>query len=297
MAQANEALQAHVLRPQQEALNLRRTQARDELAAALRGGELADGLCENVLSALPKQGSLKYAILCKRNPEAAQAVRDAVRDQVEADARLASLRDEYLAAVQENADLKALSPDARAAYVHAAEADLENRLANALIANARGGEAPKPIARQSTNAAEAYLPPVERRWTLALQEELGSCLTSDERKALRLGIASATEGQTLDGEARRALSKLPTLKAAPPTGVTLAASAEQAIANGAHGIRNIMEQAAGGSRPDAGDDAGRNAMNVGSRILARALRAVLRGIVPLRAAQAPALRVALKLKG
>ena len=57
IAEANDALRAHVLRPQREALSLERTQARDELVARIRGMELEQGALASLRASLPAEGS------------------------------------------------------------------------------------------------------------------------------------------------------------------------------------------------------------------------------------------------
>lgn len=79
MAEANDALRAHVLRPQREMLNLERTQARDELVSQIRNMELGRETFAQLRASLPAEGSLKHALLARHHPESAKAVDEAVR--------------------------------------------------------------------------------------------------------------------------------------------------------------------------------------------------------------------------
>lgn len=142
MRQANDELRAVVLRPRRDELNLARTQARDELAARVRGLELDEEQRRSVIEALPREGSLKYARLAKLHSGSAEAVDAAVRRAIESDEGLKQLRSRYFEAAAEYGRLKGLEGARLEAHMSAAEADLRTRLGNALISNIRSANVP-----------------------------------------------------------------------------------------------------------------------------------------------------------
>lgn len=277
MVEANDELCALMLRPRQEALNLARTESRDELVAMMRSTVGADAaLAERVRERLPESGSLRYRSIAKRAPEAARAVEGEVRAAVRASPDMAEARQRHVDAVRENARLKSLSGGALEAYVRATERDLDARLCNAAIAaalptegRARASVAARPAARPDAGA-QPELAPRDRRRATALREELHSCLTARERSALAASMAGKEGGPA---EAEQALRKLPLARTWAATGTgsigTAAARAAPAIA------RLLAEPTARRRRGDAGDEAGHAALRALER-LARAAWRVLR---------------------
>lgn len=267
MARANDELRAAVARPQREELSLARTRARDDLVAEMRSCSLEPGSRDAVLAALPAEGSLKYGRLAKFCPEARDAVDGCVERAVRGRTDLTELRARYMEAAAGHARLKGLQGAAYGAHMAAAEADLRNRLGNALILNVRArrdlsSEAPPLGPCGDSTFAES---PASRLGTARLCEELAACLSPAEVRdvadALR-GLASG-RAEALSRCAPR-LEKLPSLKGG------VAGVCESAAAN-ARGVAALAAQAAvPGCGGDAGDDAALEALGLALRA-ARAL--------------------------
>lgn len=273
IAEANDALRAHALRPQREALSLERTQARDELVARVRGMELEQGALVSLRASLPAEGSLKHASLARRRPEAARAVDDAVGRIVASDPELRALQERYERAALGHARLKGLAGEALAAHLSAAESDLRRRLGNALIANVRGRSpsmgVPAARAARAAPGEEAPLAaPSARRQAAAIAEELSCCLTAKERDILAAGVVQgARAGAPLAKEPLSIARKVPAVKASIGAGELASAVA----ANGA-GVCALAGRAVEGEPGDAGEEALRGSARSLALVLAFAIR-------------------------
>lgn len=274
MAQANDELRSHVMRPQREAVSLVRTQARDELVASMRDMKLEDAKVAEIAQALPAEGSLKYARLAKLNPEALKPVDAAVNEALSSDIDMAQSARRFREAVLEHGKIKGLDGAALQAHVDVAEADLRTRLGNACITNVRAavGMASEHVepAPEIELRTEVFTLPAERKHLRALYEELESCLAPEDKQALTSGIRKLAETGLLPEEAYRALAKAPSVRA----------QSASLIALGTVSARRLVMsaiQAAGEGGSDFGDDVGRGvervAMNVAAKALFRAIRA------------------------
>ncbi len=282
IAEANDALRAHVLRPQREALSLERTQARDELVARIRGMELEQGALASLRASLPAEGSLKHANLARRCPGAAKAIDDAVGRIVASDPELRFLQERYEQAALGHARLKGLAGDALVAHSNAAESDLRRRLGNALIANVLGRSpslrAPADNGRRLAPEGEAFLStPRARKRVVAISEELSSCLTAKERVVLASAVAqSARTGAPLAKKPLSIARKAPAVR----TAVGADALASAVIANMA-GVCVLARRAVGGEGGDAGEEALRGCARSIAAVLSFAIRcARMKGAPP-----------------
>lgn len=262
MRQANDALRAAVLKPQRDELNLTRTQARDELVARIRNAALSDVQRQSVVEALPKEGSLKHAKLARFHPQAASAIDAAVRQAINADARMRELWDKYEKAVLGHAELKGLKGATLEAYVSAAQADLRTRLGNALVSNIRNAEsatiAIKPRFEVELETRIELELPIRRR-ARQLAEEISSCLSDKEAASLSKTVLSRT---CASGQLRpNALRSLPSVgEEGDAVRVSLAANAR--------GISILARQAFPKTgKGDYGDEAGRRALALTARAL------------------------------
>lgn len=272
MAEANDVLRAHVLRPQREMLNLERTQARDELVSQIRNMELGRETFAQLRASLPAEGSLKHALLARHHPESAKAVDEAVRRIVASDPELGALLERHERAALGQARLKELTGDALEARSHAVKADLGRRLGNALISNVRE-KAPSPHVaaiespRPTPKGKELLPTPLARRQAESIAEELSCCLSAKERAVLASGIArSVKSGAPLAKEAVSAARKAPAVKAA----ASADALASTVAANVA-GIGALAGRAVGSEGGDAGEGALRWSLRATARALALAV--------------------------
>lgn len=208
MMEANDELRSLMLRPRQEALNLARTEARDELVASARELVCHEGeLAEAIRTQIPESGSIKFRAIARRAPENARTIREKTLEAVLSSQRTRRLYNSYLDTVRENAGLKSLSGDALEAYVRAARNDLDARICNAAIASAM----PRPTRPRldesrtdtvglddgmagSDSGAEAALLPRERKRMTSLGEELSSILSGRERESLAKSLATTEPG-------------------------------------------------------------------------------------------------------
>lgn len=273
MTQANGTLQAFVLKPQQESLNLARTQARDELVARMHSIALDSELAQSVKAALPETGSLKYASLERRQPVAAAKISSITDTQIESTQELSKLREDYCRAVRANAELKCLTGQQFEAYVDAAMSDLQTRANNALIANVRGVDSPtiKPVPALNK---EQLLLPKDRRQVQMFTEEISSCLKPNEQAQLRHSLESAFEEQE-DSQTKQLFNKIPALQCHFEAIISgLAANASK--------LTKLFSMATSANKGDTGDDVGQRAIRIGSRVLAAAMNFALRHSPPQR---------------
>lgn len=274
MAQANDELRSHAMRPQREAVSLVRTQSRDELVASMRDMKLEDAKVAEIAQALPAEGSLKYAKLAKFHPEALKPVDAAVNEALNGNAEMAKSVRRFREAVLEHGRIKGLDGVALRAHVDAAEADLRTRLGNACIANVRAAAGMIPERIEPTPEmelrTEVFTLPSERKRLQTLAEELESCLTPEERRALASGLRQLAATGSFPEEAHRALAKASSVRTHPPRFTALGTA-------GAHRLAASAAQAVGQGGGDFGDDVGRSiecaAMNAAARVLLRAIQA------------------------
>ena len=270
MAEANDVLRAHVLRPQREMLNLERTQARDELVSQIRNMELGRETFAQLRASLPAEGSLKHALLARYHPKSAKAVDEAVRRIIASDSELSALLECHEHAALCQARLKGLTGDALEARSRAVKADLGRRLGNALISNVRGRAQCPDAAERPLPAPEGeeLLPtPLARRQAESIAEELTCCLSAKERAVLASGIARSVEsGVPLAKEAASAARKAPSVKAA----ASADALASAVVANVA-GIGALAGRAVGSEDGGAGEEALRWSVRETGRALAFAV--------------------------
>lgn len=266
MSQANDELRAAVLRPQRDELSLVRTQARDELAARLRGLELGEEQRRSVIEALPSEGSLKYARLAKLHSNSTEAVDAAVCRAFESDESLRQLRGQYFEAAAEHGRLKGLEGARLEAHMSAAEADLRARLGNALISNVRNASAPSADHGCRREPAEPEyeiaLPPAARRRAQQIYEESVSCLGADGRERLAKCVAE-TSWESISAQ-RLELERIPSI------GVN-AASVSSALSANTKAVLGLAERAMGGEGGDFGDESSRRAVGLALRSLGVAL--------------------------
>lgn len=311
MARANDELRAAVMKPQRDELSLARTQARDELVAAVRAIRLDEKQRKAVLAALPPEGSLKYGRMSKFHPDGCVAVDRCVADAILSSDSLRAARESYKRAVAGHAALKGLEGAALEAYTAAAESDLRTRLGNALVANVRGCEAPDPEQRDAAlrpgkdvvkedatmvfAEGEKISPdcgfgfeegPKERLVTARLAEEASSCLSSAEQQKVFDGIRGASEGR-IEELARCAgeLGRVPILQS-DIQGIC------KSVAGNARGVAALVDQIDASGKGDVGDEMGRRAIGLAFEI-AKVLSLALR-CAPARPAQAAVLRNAMK---
>lgn len=266
MMRANDALRAAVLKPQRDELSLARTQARDELVALMKDMNVGDAQRKAVLDALPREGSLKYARLARFRQEAAAEVDAAVRQAIEADARMRKLRASYEKAVLGHAKLKGFEGAALEAYVSAAQADLRTRLGNALISNVRSAEslviADKPELEIDLNTRIELGPPARKR-ARQLAEEIASCLKVDEAE----GLSSALLVNICVGEPLRA-----NMPHGLPSVGRKADAVQLPLSANAQGAAMLARQVfSDGGKGDYGDDIGRKSLALTARALGAAI--------------------------
>lgn len=99
LVDAHDSFVAEVLRPYQERYNLVRTQSRDELVQKIRECPLSNEMEKQLVSSLPDEGSLKYANLSKRFPEAKESVDKCIYELLKNDSNLSELHQSYMDAV------------------------------------------------------------------------------------------------------------------------------------------------------------------------------------------------------
>ncbi|MCL2745480.1 MAG: relaxase MobL [Coriobacteriia bacterium] len=276
---ARENFVTQALKPHQQVHNLARSQARDDLIAALKNTDaFSEQVQEKIAQALPKEGSLKYGNLSKRNSEAKHVVDRAVVDVVKVDPELQKLSEKYQAAVLEHARLKSLSGVKRDAYVLAAESDLHTRMANTLISRTKG-EVLMPAKKMTftPDGDSLVMLPKERKQIQALKEEITSCLKPSEQLAAGKGFGEISKlSRTPKPEAISTLKRLPSVKASFARAAGFRTSLGQAIAVNTHLLQRTFQQAVNsGARKDVGDEAGDIVQRTSIKTLSRALHLVL----------------------
>ena len=283
MIQADNAIRHAALKPLREEPNQVRKLARDELVAGVREA-IAENkdLREMVKHVIPEFGSLKYAIVTKRNPYAKQVVDAAVGEVLARDSALAAKHDAYLAAAREHAKLRELTGSAFDAHMTAAENELRVRLGNAAIAAVRpklvGGTVvsrPKP---PITNGE--YAPPIERRRICAMAEEASSFLSSSEQRQLKKQLLSCAHGSIPNVETIRLSKKLPALRVrAKTSGMSFNSSFQTSVIdNGRRLARTLIGAEKGHRDNDFGNEMGQRSILVVGKGLGRALSVIAYGM-------------------
>lgn len=166
---ANNELKSTALRPVLERLAHERSQARDELTAALRSGRaLGAADAATLRSLLPEEGRTSFEHLATHHPTAAEGVRAAVASRISGSTELSECRSRYLGASRSIGELRGLKGEELDAYVSKAEGDFEKRCCNAAIAAAKGstsfplhteGEGPVPSSAPVQEAPHAGAEP------------------------------------------------------------------------------------------------------------------------------------------
>lgn len=276
MEDFRENLTRQALGPAREALNLVRTQARDELVHGLRD-RLTEEDRERIRQALPPSGSLKYASLSKTHPESKEAIDRVVAERVSASPELDAAMERYVEAAAGHAKLRSLEGARLQAHMEAARGDIAARLGNAAISESRtepraAPEPPEydPGSLESDEAPSQAL----RKREEAFAEEASACLDGGERLSLVDALRS------LDAKAARdELRKLPSVRAAAQEG-GFVSSLGASLETGASRVVSILGADRSG-RGDLGDDAGA----VSLRLIGRALGIALPAPKAKRAAE------------
>ena len=195
---ARRELVSRAIAPARQKVNTARTQARDGLASDIRRGDLSEGQrrkMQQVIDRLPANGSLRYGSLTKKNGQLKAEIDALVRQRIKESPQLSRKAMNYERAVERHADLKGLKGAERQAYVAAAMDDLEARLGNAQLARAKQEAGIGSVPRQR-KAKPVALPegtrvvsPVERKREQVVAQELGSCLTREEKNELADALA------------------------------------------------------------------------------------------------------------
>lgn len=260
LSSAQQSLAALALRPEQERLGLRRTEARDELVeAVMKRCRQSEALQARVRQSLPPSGSLKYGNIARRHPKARRAVDRAADLAIERDERASRLYSEYMRAVSEKADLKRLRSQERAAYILAAENDMRTRLGNAVMASCRASPTQRPAPRQQRpDLGSTYPPPPspgQRRRRERMSEEFRACLPKRRRVEFARALSSG------ERPSEKSMLALPSVSSALKRSSQNAGAFCDGAASAFGGIaeRAAANAAGDGRRADAGDEIGETA--------------------------------------
>lgn len=293
LEEARQELVAKAMAPVRQSISAVRTQARDDLAADIRDGELSEAQLQKmqqIVNGLPEWGSLKYGNLAKKAPELKAKVDDLVEQRIRESPKLAEKVKSYKDAVNRHADLKGLKSPERQAYETVAMDDLKTRLGNAQLRRIKQGAGIANEPRQrKMNAVKLpegnrVVMPKDRKCEQVIAQEINSCLTSKEKAELANALK---EGRKPSEQLTDKVVELPSskqyAKQAQAQSTTLKERVALRIASVGSAIENALNKATGSSKEDAGDNAGRQAIRLGNR----AIRTVASQIV--KAIKAPKL--------
>lgn len=147
LEQARSRFVYKAMEPARQRVSMARTQARDDLVKAIKEKPIPrrhTKQADSIREALPHKGSLKYANLAKAGQShLLQKVDSLVEARIGEDPSLCEKRARWRAAVEQHADLKGLTGEARKSHIAAAESDLVRRLGNAQIGQIRELSAPQ----------------------------------------------------------------------------------------------------------------------------------------------------------
>jgi len=279
---ARENFVAQALKPHQQIHNLARTQARDNLMAALKDSDVfTKQMQEQVSQVLPETGSLKYASLVKKHPEARAAIDEAVTEVIHSDPELQNLCTQYRVVVAEHARLKSLTSTQLEAYTFAAERDLHTRVANTLIARTKAEVLmPSKDSNLSPND-DLLILPKERKQLQAFTEELSSYLSPKEQRIMAANLKDAVAGKSvLMQEAIGAIKHLPSVKAADVKLLGFRTTFAQAVNENAHLLKSIFASGIRQAKKrDFADEAGAAVQRAGTRALMALSKALYLSLV------------------
>lgn len=272
---ARRELVAKAMAPARQSISNIRTQARNDLAADIRDGELSEAQRQKmrrISAELPERGSLKYGNLAKKAPELKAKVDDLVEQRIRESPKLAEKARSYREAVGRHADLKGLKGPERQAYEAVAMDDLKARLGNAQLKRIKQDAGIPDVPRQR-KASSVKLPegdqvvtPKDRKREQVIAQEISSCLTSKEKAEL---ASALKEGRKPSKQLADKVVELPSskqyAKRAQAHRATLKERVALRIASVGPAIENALSKATGNCRGDAGDDAGRKAVRLSSR--------------------------------
>ncbi len=304
LEEARQELVAKAMAPARQSISNTRTQARDDLAADIRDGELSEAQRQKmrqIIDDLPEKGSLKYGNLTKKAPELKAKVDDLVQQRIKESPKLSEKAEGYEKAVDRHADLKGLEGSERQAYKAAAMDDLKARLGNAQLKRIKheAGIASEPRQRDAAAVklpeGERVVPPRDRKREQVVAQEINACLTGKEKIEL---AAALKEGRQPSKELTAKVAELPSSRQYAKQEKAHRASLKERIAMGiarvGAALSSAFDQTSGNRKGDAGDDAGRMAIRLGSRAASAVASQIVRAIKAPKPPEAPAAAQELK---
>ncbi len=304
LEEARQELVAKAMAPARQSISNTRTQARDDLAANIRDGELSEAQRQKmrqIIDELPEKGSLKYGNLAKKAPELKAKVDDLVQQRIKESPKLSEKAEGYEKTVDRHADLKGLEGSERQAYKAAAMDDLKTRLGNAQLKRIKheAGIASEPRQRDAAAVklpeGERVVPPRDRKREQVVVQEINACLTGKEKIELATALK---EGRQPSKELTAKVAELPSSKQYAKQEKAHRASLKERIAMGitrvGAALSSAFDQANGNRKGDAGDDAGRMVIRLGSRAARAVAGQIVRAIKAPKPPEAPAATQELK---
>lgn len=239
------------VRPEVERLGVERELARGRAVEALRkmdAGVLGEGV------ELPYEGRISYGHLRRYHPEAARQVEAAVARAAEKSPELRSSLEGHAAACVEMADLRGLEGPARDAFLAEASADLRFRACNTALRVIAPDRTRPPLNGSEPRRAPECGPATARRRESAVTRELSACTTHEQKTLISEAVR---ERRPIP---RDAVSGCPTLAALGRHSPELLGS-----------LLSQASQAVSGRGGDLGDETGRAAVRVLSKLAVSAL--------------------------